>query len=122
EDGKLYFRKSSGEASRRSKNFKKGEDLLSFNPKVKAATIPTEVLVQGWDPAAMATIKHTAGNADAGPTLGSETQAVELGNKLAAATKQRIHRASVRNEAEATEIAKSAMRAAAQNVVEAIAT
>src|SRR6185295_18453318 len=106
EDGKLYFRKSSGEASRRSKNLKKGEDLLSFNPRVKAAGVPTEVLVQGWDARQKTTIKHVAANADAGPLLETKTQAVALGNKVKEGTKQRVHQVPMRNEAEATEIAR----------------
>lgn len=117
-DGRLFFRRpASGGAKVRT--FKKGEDLLAFNPWVRAALMPTEVSVLGWrfdgEP-----IAGEAREGDEGPSLGGSRGALAIARELGDAPLL-IRGTVVADDAAANALARAALQAAAQNLVAATA-
>jgi phage protein D/cellobiose-specific phosphotransferase system component IIB len=119
-DGTLFFRKASHDKAKIRK-LKKGEQLLSFNPKTSVALMPTSVKVISWNDNDVAQVTGEAKVSDSGPKMGGKEKGVEISEKIGAAQQvftERVFR--VPDAAKA--LAISTMRKAALDYVQAEAT
>jgi phage protein D len=119
-DRKLFFRRPTNEGAR-ARTLKKGEQLLSFNPRISAALVPNEVEVRGWDRLEKREISKTAKDeGDAGSLMGGKTSGLALAERLRRG-RRAVVETVVPSEAEAEATAKAILRRSALETVQATA-
>lgn len=119
-DGKLFFRKPKP-ASTSVRTLKRGETLLSFNPRIQAALMPSGAEVLGWDFEKKAPLSGEAKPDDVPAGMGGTKGAMDLAKTLGAAI-QMEKGTAVATADEAKSIAKAALERAALGLVTASAS
>ena len=104
----LYFKKRQHDKSS-SRKLKKGELLLSFNPRTHTSIQPTGVRVQSWDPGQVKIVQGEATDKDIGPDMGGEETGADVSGKIGPAVDQ-VHEIPLRSDAAAKAYAIARMQ------------
>ncbi|GIW72820.1 MAG: hypothetical protein KatS3mg102_2362 [Planctomycetota bacterium] len=106
-----------------TRKLKKGENLLSFNPRTRTALTATGVTVQSWDPLEARPIRATADKNDVTADMDGAELGPQVSERITAAVEQ-VHEVPMRTEQELQAFARGRMVEEALEFVtaEAVAT
>jgi phage protein D len=119
-EGKLFFRKPTPGGTK-IRTLKKGELLLSFNPRTSISLLPTGVKVLSYDDGAVAQVSGEAKDSDAGPAMGGDDSGPKVSAKVGPAI-QVVTEQVFRKAADAKALAVALMQKACLDFVQADAT